>query len=220
MADHEKSYDEEYYRREAMGAFAHEVRTPLTSIRMVMELGRRQSTGGRLALDRELSEMLATSVDGLQRLADDLQEASRLERGKMVLGHGPCDLAAAIAAAEDLTRPQIVIERAVQPGIEGPWDAARLVRAIAGFVESANRIGDGTGVVSLTVAPGADSLVLRFTSGKPGPEGLPVAADAGFAFFRSRLFVLAMGGSVECVRSERHATIRAAVPYAAQGGQP
>ena len=63
---------EEYFRREAMGAFAHEVRTPLTSIRMVMELGRRQSTGGQLVLDRELANMLSTSVDDLQRLADDL----------------------------------------------------------------------------------------------------------------------------------------------------
>ena len=32
------SEDRDYFRREAMGAFAHEIRTPLTSLRMVVEL--------------------------------------------------------------------------------------------------------------------------------------------------------------------------------------
>ncbi|MGH2632979.1 MAG: sensor histidine kinase [Tepidiformaceae bacterium] len=218
MGDHHTGHDdEEYYRREAMGAFAHEVRTPLTSIRMVMELGRRQAAVGEIALDRELSQMLATSVDDLQRLADELQETSRLERGKLALGRGPCDLAAAIGAAEDLTRPQIVVEHEIKPGIAGPWDAARLVGALAGFVESANRMGDGSGVVCLTAAAGEGTLVLRFGSGKEGRERVPVAADAGFGFFRARLFVLAMGGTVKCFRSQRHATISVTVPYAAQG---
>ena len=68
MGNAKQSHDEEHYRREAMGAFAHEVRTPLTSIRMVMELGRRQAPAGQLALDGELSAMLTSSVDDLQRL--------------------------------------------------------------------------------------------------------------------------------------------------------
>ena len=77
------SDDAELFRREAMGAFAHEVRTPLTSIRMVMELARRQSSEGQLMLDAELAEMLSSAVDDLLGLADDLQEGSRLERGKL-----------------------------------------------------------------------------------------------------------------------------------------
>lgn len=110
-----------------MGAFAHEVRTPLTSIKMVMELARRQSTEGGLLLDDELAGMLRTSVDDLQSLADDLQETSRLERGRLNLSPGPCDLAAAVEAARDLLR-SIEISGSVEPGIDGPWDASRLVR--------------------------------------------------------------------------------------------
>lgn len=201
----------ETYRREAMGAFAHEVRTPLTSIKMVMELARRQSTGQELLLDAELAEMLRTSIDDLQSLADDLQETSRLERGRVSLSTGPCDLAVAVDAARDLLRG-IDIVGSVAPGIEGPWDAARLVRAIAGFTDSANRIGNGSGVVTLEVAPRGSGIELCFCSGEPGGAERPIAADAGFSFFRSRQLVLAMGGSVHCQRAERFATFFVALP--------
>lgn len=205
--------EEDHYRREAMGAFAHEVRTPLTSIRMVMELARRQSSGGQLLLDQELVEMLASSVDDLQHLADDLQESSRLERGKLPISYGPCDISAAVEAARVLTSHGIQIESAVPTSVEGPWDVARMVRAIAGFTESANRMGNGSGTVSLSCSPDTDLCRLAFSSGTPGQSSKPVAADAGFAFFRSRQVVLAMGGTVDCVRGERYATIEVGLPW-------
>ena len=204
--------DPEYYRREAMGAFAHEVRTPLTSIRMVMELARRQSAKGQLLLDSELAEMLNTSIDDLQQLADDLQETSRLERGKLPLSHGPCDLAAAIHAAGDLCIARIEPAGDIPAGVEGPWDAARLVRALAGFAGAANRMGDGSGAVNLTCERRPAKILLHFESGTPTRSARPIAADAGFAFFRSRQFVLAMGGSVDCDRSERYARITVRLP--------
>lgn len=208
--------DLEMYRREALGAFAHEVRTPLTSIRMVMEIARRQSSEGELLLDGELAEMLRASVDDLQQLADDLQETSRLERGRVVLSREPCDLTAAIEAAREMLG-QIELRGIPEPGIEGPWDAPRLVRSIAGFAESANRIGDGSGVVHLEAHRVGTEAELIFTSGarKPGSRG--IAADAGFGFFRSRQLVLAMGGSVHCERAERFATFRVVLPLGFDG---
>lgn len=203
--------DPELYRREAMGAFAHEVRTPLTSIKMVMELARRQSSDGHLLMDPELAEMLRSSVDDLQQLADDLQEASRLERGRLALSHGPCDVAAALDAAREMLRG-IEIAETLRTTIEGPWDAPRLVRAIAGFTESANRIGDGSGVVRVEALATSEGAEFRFTSGKPGGQVREIAADAGFSFFRSRQLVLAMGGFVHCERAERFATFRVVLP--------
>lgn len=206
----------EMYRREAMGAFAHEVRTPLTSIKMVMELARRQSTSDRLVLDRELMEMLETSVEDLQQLADDLQETSRLERRKLNLSPGPCELSAAVEAARELLGP-IELSGIPEPNLEGPWDVARLVRAIAGFAQSANRIGDGSGKVRLDAVRVGTSAELTFTSGYPSGETREIAADAGFAFFRSRQLVLAMGGSVHCQRADRFATFLVAIPLRSGG---
>lgn len=199
-----------------MGAFAHEVRTPLTSIRMVLELARRQARGDDLVLDSELAGMLKQSVDDLQHLADDLQEASRLERGRLVVGHGPAELVAAVEAARELLGTGIEIAGPPPEAIEGPWDAPRLVQAIAGFSESANRIGDGSGQVRFSVRPGPSDVRLEFESGEPGGEERAIAADAGFAFFRSRQFVLAMGGSVDYARSDRYVRFTVLLPRVRQ----
>lgn len=210
--------DAEHFRRESLGAFAHEIRTPLTSIKMVMELGRRQGQDGQLVLDVELADMLRTSVDDLQALADDLQETSRLERGRLTLATGPCDLGTAIAAAKELLEghPELAVES--EGTVEGPWDAPRLVRTIAGFAQSANRLGDGSGLVRLEWELGGEAVVLRFRSGEPGGEPRAIEADAGFPFFRSRQLVLAMGGSVHSARGDRYATFTVALPLEAIGG--
>ena len=208
----------EHFRRESLGAFAHEIRTPLTSIKMVMELARRQAQDGQLILDVELADMLRTSVDDLQALADDLQETSRLERGRLTLTTGPCDLGAAIAAARDLLdgQPELAVES--DGTVEGPWDAPRLVRTIAGFAQAANRLGDGSGLVRLDWEPGSEAVVLRFASGEPQEGERPIGAEAGFSFFRARQLVLAMGGSVHSARAERYAAFTVALPLQALGG--
>ena len=210
--------DTEHFRRESLGAFAHEIRTPLTSIKMVMELARRQAQAGQLILDVELADMLRTSVDDLQALADDLQETSRLERGRLTLATGPCDLGTAIAAAQELLegRPELAVDS--EGTVDGPWDAPRLVRTIAGFAQSANRLGDGSGRVLLDWEAGSEAVVLKFRSGEPGGDPKAIGADAGFSFFRSRQLVLAMGGSVHSARAERYAAFTVALPLQATGG--
>lgn len=210
--------DTEHFRRESLGAFAHEIRTPLTSIKMVMELARRQARDGQLVLDAELADMLSASVEDLQTLADDLQETSRLERGRLTLATGPCDLGAAIAAARELLdgHPELVVE--FDGTVEGPWDAPRLVRTIAGFAQAANRLGDGSGLVRLEWEPGSEAVVLRFASGEPREGQLPFGAEAGYSFFRARQLVIAMGGSVHSARAERYAAFTVALPLQATGG--
>lgn len=207
-------------RREAMGAFAHEIRTPLTSLRMVIELARRGADAeGALLLDRELAEMLLASVDDLQVLADKLQEMSRLERGKVQLAPGPCDLRAVVAAAGEMLGGQPTMELVEPvPALEGPWDAARLVRALAGIALSVNRMGDGSGTVRLVPRLDGVSVWLEFSSGEPRGEVRPVAADAGFSYFWGRQLVVTMGGSVHCERRERFARVAVMLPLGVAGG--
>ncbi|MCC7363478.1 MAG: HAMP domain-containing histidine kinase [Dehalococcoidia bacterium] len=196
--------DHEKYRREAIGAFAHEIRTPLTSIRMVLELARKDPATGDVTLDAELASMLDTSIDDLQGLADDLQEASRLERGRTRLQAGPCDLAAVLAAAAELAGPRIRLEGELPEGIAGPWDAPYLARALAGLAESTNRVGEGTGVVRFTTSATPAGVEISLVSGEPGGEPRDIAADCSYAFFRSRQFVLSNGGELRWQRAERY----------------
>jgi signal transduction histidine kinase len=205
--------DRDLYQREALGAFAHELRTPLTSIRMVLELARREGgTSDALVLDGELASMLLTSVDDLQQLADDLQEASRLERRKVVLSNGPSELPAALVAAGQLIAPDIVIRGEPAPDIAGPWDSRQLTTALAGFARSANRIGDGSGTVDVAFVLEPEALRISIASGTPSGAVRKIAADAGFAFFRARQAILAMGGTLEWARSERHLAITVSLP--------
>lgn len=199
-------------RQEAIGAFTHEIRTPLTSIRMVLELAARQSGEGGLVLDGELATMLNASVDDLQQLVDDLHETSRLERGRSIVSEGPSDLRAAVEVADAGIRGSVTLVHDEIPSIVGPWDGSRLARAIAGFSETANRAGDGSGTVKLTLTATPDAVELLFRSGTPSETNKRIAADVGFAFFRSREFVLAMRGSVSFQRAQRFAAITMVLP--------
>ena len=76
----------------------------------------------------------------------------------------------------------------------------------------ANRIGNGSGEVRFGHWSLPSTVQLCFESGVPGPETKPVSADAGFAFFRSRQLIVAMGGDVRCTRGERYARIVAELP--------
>lgn len=213
------SEEREYFRREAMGAFAHEIRTPLTSLRMVVELARRDGTDESLVLDGELATMLNQSIAALEQLADDLHEQSRLERGKALLGSGPCELDAAVAAAREALRPGIALRLDERCAVVGPWDERRLAKALAGFAESANRIGDGSGAVRLETQAMPDRVGLRFSSGTAPGDGRPIGADAGFAFFSARQYVLSAGGTVECCRGDGSAAFTVTLPRKPQVGE-
>lgn len=204
--------DEEHFRREAMGAFAHELRTPLTSLRMVAELARRESSDSSLIFDDDLAAMLRHSIHELEGLADDLQEQARLERGKLTFAGRSAGLPAAFEAAVAMLEPRVTLAGEPPEEVTGPWDAARLARAIGGFAESANRIGDGSGTVRFRSSVQPAVVLLEFASGDAGGEAREIGADAGFAFFRARQFVLALGGSVQVTRSERFVSYTVTLP--------
>ncbi len=64
--------------------------------------------------------------------------------------------------------------------------------------------------------PGA--AVIELASGSGGGEPRPIAADAGFSYFRARQLVVAMGGSVHCERRERFARVAVVLPLGETGG--
>lgn len=198
-------------RRDSIGAFAHEIRTPLTSIRMVIELARREG-GPELVLDAELARMLISSIDDLNSLADDLQEISRHERGRLKPLPGPAGLAKVIERAQATLGTAVIVHCEGDAAIEGPWDEPRFARAIAGFAQAADRCGGADGRVQLSVSAATGRVCLIFHSGKPGGEPRELGSDASFAFYLARVFVLAMGGSVTWSRTRRHCEIIATLP--------
>jgi signal transduction histidine kinase len=196
---------------EALGAFAHDVRTPLNAVSMVVEVARRLSSGGELQLDDELTEMLMTSVKEIERLVSDLQDVSRIERGKQRMAPGPAQLEEVLADAAAIVRKDIALDCSGIRG-EGPWDRDRLGRMIADLARSANRCGAGNGEVRVTCEEMPSGIAIVISSGTPGREPRAVASDAGWGFFRCRALTQAMGGTVEATRTERYMSIRMSLP--------
>ncbi|MGE5152159.1 MAG: histidine kinase dimerization/phospho-acceptor domain-containing protein, partial [Rhodospirillaceae bacterium] len=156
--------------REAMAAFAHDLRTPLTAVRMVAELARRQSHGHELHLDGELVEMFDASLDDLNALADALQETSRLRRGKLILGHGPAQLSAVVESARARIAAPLLLEGEVPGDVNGPWDIKALSRAIASLAETTNRGGGASGRVSFACSVDGACCILTLQSGQHGVQ--------------------------------------------------
>ena len=176
-------------------------------MRMVMELAKNGADGEAMTLDEELGSMLRASVDELIKLADDLQELSWIERGKVAVGRGPGNFRAAFDEAVDRLQGRVSLVGADIPARDGPWDESRLVGVIEAVAVAVNRCGEGTGRVDAAMEERADEVCLSFRSGDLSGEPRAVDSDLGFPFFRAGAVVLAMGGHLEVDRHQRSCRI-------------
>lgn len=197
---------------EALGAFAHDMNTPLNAVSMVIEVARRTGNHeSELTLDEELTRLLMTSVRELTRLVGDMQDVSRIERGKQQMASGPASLPEVVATAREHLGTAITLRGDVAD-CEGPWDRDRLGRMIADLARSANRCGAGNGEVFIDSAIGPKHVSVMICSGTPGENVRAVTSDAGWGFFRARALILAMGGNIEAMRTERYLAIDVTLP--------
>lgn len=201
--------DAGHYRREAIGAFAHDLRTPLTALRMAIDIGRQAGGGDTVALDEQLAGMVDDALAEIEQLTDALQEASRLDRGKASLTRGHANLADVLAAADALAGGALV-SGGPAPDTSGSWDADRLARAVAGVATAVARLA-GTGAASLTVRA-QSPLELDIRAGDGGGRGEPFAAEAGFRYFHARQVLEAMGATVVDARGPGFAFVRITLP--------
>lgn len=198
------------YRSEALGAFAHEFRTPLTAIKMVMELGRRSAEGEAIHLDPEVAAMLEESMDNLEELADGIQALSWLERGKLNLESGPCDLAAVFGQVGAILGETFPVSCSGIEGVSGPWDPARLPGVLAAVIKAASRCGIGD--VAISAGPQPDGAIVTISSGQPGGDQRPINADLGFEFFAACVTLEYAGAKVTCERASRYLKIEIELP--------
>ena len=132
-------------RDQFLSVAAHELRTPITSLKGTAQLAAWAVRRGTITPER-LEHYLATMVDGTERLVtlvDDLFDLSRVQAG--VIGprsmtRKPTDLAALVRSAATRydrsgERPRLVLDLAEGPPL---WvDAGRVEQAIANLVDNA-----------------------------------------------------------------------------------
>lgn len=201
-----------------VGTVSHELKTPLTSLRMAVYLLLEQPATAFTPVQRDLLETARDEADRLLRIIDDLLDLTRLESGAAALSLRPCgasELLDEIArdAASRLAREQR-LELRCEAGLGAVRvDIDRLRHVFLNFLTNSAKYGDPKGVITLYAAKGPPGLV-RFGVRDQGagipPECLPRIFDrfyrvpgspktgAGLGLAIAREIVIAHGGSIGC----------------------
>jgi len=167
----------EAHRRkdEFLAMLAHELRNPLAPIRTAVELLRLDAGTPK---DLEwITNIVDRQVTHLIRLVDDLLDAGRISRGKIVLTRKVVELNGLIADAVESMRAvegrdhELVVIPAPSP-IYLDADAVRLTQVFLNLLNNAFKFTPKAGRITLSVEPAADHVDVRIRD-----TGQGIAAD-------------------------------------------
>jgi signal transduction histidine kinase len=201
-----------------VGTVSHELKTPLTSLRMAVYLLLEQNLE-LTPTQRELLDTARDEADRLLRVLNDLLDLSRLESGVIALERQPAAPSELLAAAAREMQPiidaaeQMLVVR-VAPNLPPVGvDAGRLRHVFLNLLANASKYTPAGGEITLYAEPADDGFV-RFGVRDQGPGVAPQYAARLFdKFFRApgqekhgaglglaiaREVVVAHGGSIAC----------------------
>jgi histidine kinase len=142
----------ESMRRELIANVAHELRTPLSSIKGYME----GLIDGVLPAEPGTYQQVYREADRLQRLVNDLQELSRVEAGAFELERRPLAIAELIEQSADRLRPQfeekgVVLNVNLPPDLPpAAADEDRLNQVLLNLVGNALQYTPSGGTVTIS----------------------------------------------------------------------
>lgn len=158
-------------RDEFVTVAAHELKTPLTALRLQLDvLERALATAGVDAGVRARAATCQRSAARLTELVLRLLDISRIHEGRLVLERTEADLTDVVLPAVDRFRRELeiegralVVELLAKP--RGRWDEKRLREVAAGLVSNAVRYGTGTVRVEVSAADGVARLAVEDEGG-------------------------------------------------------
>ncbi len=172
-------------RRELFAAISHDLRTPLSSFRVMVDA----LTDG-IVTDEETSKRyfrtMSSDIDQLSLLIDDLFELARIDSGALQLRFEQVAVDEIVAIAVDAAMPgaeQVGVRLSVAGALKGSLidgDPQRLTRVLSNLLQNAIRHtpADGTVVVSVENA-GPEVIIAVEDTGEGIPQG-----DVGLVFER------------------------------------
>jgi signal transduction histidine kinase len=204
-----------------VGTVSHELKTPLTSLRMAVYLLLEQKLEGLTATQRDLLETARDDADRLLRILENLLDLTRLEAGASSLERRELEIPALLEGIASETRTftgaagQTLAVR-IAPALVGvklSADLGRLRHVFMNLLTNASKYSPPGGTITLSAAP-ADEDFVRFAVQDEGP-GLPAEcvgrvfdrfyrapnqekSGAGLGLAIARGIVVAHGGSIAC----------------------
>ncbi len=187
----------ELERSQTLSVVAHELRTPLTAIKLSIDLSLRRAMRG-LTIEPETLDVAILSCLQLERMVNDLVDAARAERKKMVMEFERCDagelVIQAVAEQEATTDKPIVL---AQPLLSAPIyaDATRIRQVLSNLIANAVKYSPAGTAVSLRIEERDGSVWFGVSDDGPGApaDAIPHLFDA---FYRAPDVVSLTGPNV------------------------
>lgn len=140
-------------RTEFLSIASHELKTPLTSMKLQLQVALHGIENGLLASDpgkvKELLESSTLQVDRLTKLINNLLDISRVQDGRLQLEREEVDLAALVTEVLERFKPQIKAARSelrvsIPPSVPGRWDRYRIEQVVTNLLTNALKYGSGS----------------------------------------------------------------------------
>ncbi len=202
-----------------LGIASHELKTPLTSLKLQTQIGQRalERSGAQGFGPEKVQRLLETTARQtarLTRLVDDMLDISRIATGKLAMNLERVALSVLVEETVERLSPEfamvgseLVLELA--PGVQGEWDPYRLEQVLTNLLTNAIRYAAGAPVhVSLREQGGQAVLVVRDHGPGIAPHSLeriferferlqtPSVGGLGLGLSICRHIVQAHGGSI------------------------
>jgi signal transduction histidine kinase len=180
-------------RRDLIAAVSHDLRTPLASMRAMVEALNDGVVSDSDTVSRYL-HTIQSETQHLTGLIDDLFELSQIDAGALQLHLEPTSLADLVSDALESMRAQAEKRSVHLAGqVEGdpprlPLDAPRMQRVLYNLIQNAIRHTPADGTVTLTVrgAPSHVELTVADTGEGIPPPDLPYVFDRFYRGERAR----------------------------------
>ncbi len=181
-------YDVERQKDDFLSAAAHDLRTPLTSVKGRLQLLRRRALRGMLD-PPQLAEDLDRIESGLNRMTSligELLDVANIQIGRPLALHPTAtdlvQLARNAAADQQNVSDRHHIRVDAREPVEGMWDVSRLERALANLLSNAIKYSPSGGEITVKVRADGDTAILSVAD---RGVGIP-AGDLPHVFDRFR----------------------------------
>ena len=168
-------------KEEFMSIASHELHTPLTSMKLLTQLARRQLERDHVPMVRHLTQM-ERSIGRMEQLINSLLDVARIESGKMEIRPEPCDLTTLcqqVVEEQAAVTDRAIVYTAPDETIEVEVDGERISQVITNLLSNALKYSPATSSVLLTLEQVGNSVILCVRDEGPGipAEALPHIFD-------------------------------------------
>ncbi len=163
-------------RDEFLSIASHELKTPLTPLRLQATAIERALDRGDLSRLREKASGMHRQVDRINMLVEELLDVGRIRSGRLLLDRSSTDLASVVRAVLERMHGELegagcVASLSVVGDPHGEWDASRIDQIVTNLLSNAVKYGPNA-PISIEVRGGRDDVWLTVTD-----RGIGISAE-------------------------------------------